>query len=101
MGRYAGGTLQVVTYATLTSGAAVVDADVDSATASIYDEAGTLLATGDMSWDPGRLVWFYDWDSPSDLDADPDFFAKCVLVSSSLNFTNVEWRAFSVKPSPV
>jgi hypothetical protein len=101
MARYAGGTVEIVTYATLPSNVPILDADVDSATATIYDKAGTQLATGSMLWDPARSVWFYDWVSPEDVGVDPDFFAKCTLVSTSLGFTNNEWRSFSVKPSPV
>lgn len=101
MARYAGGTVQIITYATKADGTALVNTDVNSATATIYDDAGMQLATGSMTWDPARAVWYYDWLSPSVVGVDADFFAKCTLVSSSLQFTNNDWRKFSVKQSPV
>lgn len=101
MARFAGGTVQIVTYATKPDGTVLVNADIDSATATVYSEDGTVLSTGPMIWDPVRVVWFYDWNTPSVVGLDPDYLALCTLVSTALSFTNKEWRSFSVKASPV
>lgn len=101
MARYAGSTVEIVSFATKPNGSALLDTDVDTATATVFDINGVQKATGSMSWDAVRKVWFYDWVTPTSVDAGNDFFAKCTLVSTSLNFTNHEWRSFSVRPSPV
>lgn len=100
MTRYAGDTVRIVTFASKADGTALVATDVTSANTFIYDSTGTQLATGAMTWDAGLVQWFYNWDSPSNV-GNGDFFAKCVLVSTSLNFTNAEWRSFTVLPNPV